>query len=199
MEVLFEAIFNIDSLITNIIDVRAQIIQLQIPVGTSVNAECMFFSFVKTRNIFEEIDKLNSLCKDDQHLRDIMYGLKPLLEIIREYESSIVECRNALLAHYNRDKTGQFKHFKTMLVGWEVPRSMAELDQTYNCLGLLRGILLGKFREGYEAYHHEMHKEIDKEVQEFKKTFKHKHPIIFDDLIKTINDRWMSRGLTPLA
>ncbi|MCF1193111.1 hypothetical protein LRR18_16095 [Mangrovimonas sp. AS39] len=135
-------------------------IQLQIPQSSVLHSDLIRYSYIQLCIILDEIDTLNRLAKDDEYLKDTLYIVTPAIRAIKKY-TGIRKARNFMLAHYNRDKKGNFYPWWRALKDLKLPRLKQELTQIYTYLHAINGIIVTRYYEELKDISQTAGKEVD--------------------------------------
>lgn len=187
-ERILQCIYNINNRVSNIQDVKLHRRTLNLRAGDPVEADLMFFSIVKICSILDEMKILNVICKDDNYLKNCFYCIAPLTRYIKQYEKGFEIVRNGMVAHFNRDKQKKFKPAGSSLNGLIVPRDNREWEFIYDCLDVMRAMLIKMFSD-YTTFHSATINELSLQIYEFKNTFQTKDAVNIDLLKKEIDQR----------
>src|SRR5215212_1378212 len=142
MRKILEAIYNFDSIVRNIQQVKLEAKQANLTSKSYLGGDVELYSYVKICNAYREIEQLQKLCASNELLLNVMYGMKPLLKIVHEYKTGIQNMRNGALAHFNRDSKGNFSPYWQLFTRAKLPQEPGELDLIYSCLDILRVVLI---------------------------------------------------------
>jgi hypothetical protein len=190
---IHQCILNINIKAINILDVRAQRNQLNVPENSPVYADILFSNIAKICSVFDELKILRSLCKDNDYLKEVLYCLKPLIDYIRQYEEGFTVIRNSMVAHFQRDKLGKYIPFWERLKGLQIPRDNKEHEFIYDCLDVMRVVLINRFPD-FKKFHEVSHQNMTTKVDDFKGTFKAKPLITVESMKLQINQRLVEKG-----
>jgi len=191
---ILECIYNIDCRVLNIRSVTPYYRPDDFKSVHPVHVDIMFYSIVKICSVIDELTILNRLCKNDLYLRDVFYCLKPVNDYILQYEKGFQLIRNNVVAHFQRDKAGNFKPTQLTLQTLNIPRDNGEWSFIYDCLELLRQVLVSKFPDYPEFLKSQLH-EFYTGKDEFAKTFKSKKALYIEDFKKEVNQRLSEKGI----
>lgn len=133
-ERICQCIFNIEVVSNTIQGSKKRLIQLNIPHGDPLDADIMFYSYVKICSILEEFKVLNEMAETDHYLEKVMKAFLPITRYVSNYKPGFLAVRNTLVAHFGRKDDGTFKPYWKELMQWKVPRSMAELNYIYDII-----------------------------------------------------------------
>jgi hypothetical protein len=190
---IHQCILNINIKAITILGVREQRNHLNIPENTPIYDDILFSNITKICSILEELKILRSLCKQDEYLKDVLYCVKPIVDYIRQYEKGFALVRNSMVAHFQRDKMGNYEPYWERLDGLHIPRDNNEHEFIYDCIDVLRVVLIDRFPD-FKNFHHASHKNMCDKVDAFKETFKPKPAIEVDTIKQQINQRLVEKG-----
>jgi len=194
---ILECIYNIDCRVLNLKSVTKYFRPDDFPSVHPVHVDIMNYSVVKMCSVFDELMILKRLCKDDSYLRDVFYCLKPINDYILQYEKGFQLMRNNMVAHFQRDKAGNFRPTQSTLQNLNVPRDNAEWSFIYDCLELLRQVLVSKFPD-YPEFLKVQLSEFVTRKDVFAKTFKPKVALYIEDFKKEVNQRLSEKGMSSI-
>lgn len=142
----------------------------------------MQFNLIQTCSLLEEYKIIERLAKDNREIMDTTKILSPFIRRIRKYKG-LEKFRNIILAHTNRDKSGNFTPYWRIMKDKEFPRS-------YNDINLITNLILGiakmlEKRHGIELQEikKELNKErieIDRELYESEKSVKTREEFLIE-------------------
>lgn len=190
---IYQCILNINLQSINILKLREQVKQLQIPPFTPIYDDMMFYNIARICSILEELTILRSLCKQNELLKKIFYCLKPIVDYVFQYEKGFSTVRNSMVAHFQRDKMGKYRPYWERFEGLEFPRDNMEHEFIYDCLDVMRVVLIDKFPD-FKNFHDESYKSMSSKVDDFKKTFKAKPAIEISSIKSEVNARLAEKG-----
>jgi len=192
-EKILQCIYNINTLIGNIQSVNVELEKLNIKSDTPCHDDLTRYSYLKICTFLDEIVILNSIAKEDLHLRDIMASIKPLMLIASKYEKGFRQARDSMLAHLNRDKSGNFKPAWLQLKSMKLPRGAQEMNLIYGSLDLIRVIFIDLYRDEFREFHKSIVEEVQRESQYF--IYSIEPALDFNLVIDEVEKRLKEKGL----
>lgn len=139
------SILNIDMICRSMFQSYQDTINLKIPLNSVVYGDMTRYSYIQFCLIFDEIETLNGLAKDDEYLKDTLYVISPAIKAMNKF-SGIRKARNIMLAHFNRDKKGNFLPWWVALRDLKLPRTLKEVKQIYLWLQIVNTIIATRYR-----------------------------------------------------
>lgn len=134
--------------------------KLKIPLNSVAYADMLRYAYIQICTILDEVAILNKSAKSNMYLRDTLYIVSPALKAINKF-SGIRRARNFMLAHFNRDKKGNFFPWWVALRETKLPRTQREINQLYAWLNLVTIILVTRYREDIEEISDQHRQEVD--------------------------------------
>lgn len=141
-----ECIMNIDMMCRSMYLSYVDTIKLKIPKKSVIYADMVRYSYIRLCSILNELSILNRLAKTNDYLKDTLYVASPATRALNKY-TGIRKARNFLLAHYNRDKSGNFFPWWKALKNLKLPRTHKEVKQIYVWLHLINGIIITRYSD----------------------------------------------------
>ncbi len=162
----------------------------KIPQDHQLTKTVIKYNYILVCSFIEELDVINSYCKENVLIKDVMWSISPLVRAIKNYDG-IKKGRNAFFAHYNRDKSNAFYPWWRSLYGVKLPRTVNEVVFLNGVVGSIRAILISQFINEIE----DLKKKYKPEVDQYMEYIKVQEEIAlqkFDDLnalIKEVDSR----------
>lgn len=122
----------------------SEVRKLKLASNSVVLGDVIRYSYIQFCIILDEFDILYSLAKDDIYLRDTLAVVKPSLKGFKKY-TGIRKARNILLAHFNRNRAGDFKPWWIELKNLKLPRTQKEIGEIHMWLHLTNSILVSRY------------------------------------------------------
>ncbi|MBK9670903.1 MAG: hypothetical protein IPP56_16440 [Bacteroidetes bacterium] len=193
---LLECILNIDMLTTEMMDSIHGLYKHKIRQEEPILKTVVKYDYILICSFMDELDIINSYAKDNALIKDIMWCISPLLKVLRSYDG-IRKGRNALFAHYNRDKKNNFFPWWRSLNGVKLPRTINEIAFLNAILGCIRAVLVSQYIDEVE----ELKRKYKNEVDDYLKYVENQENIALqgqlntDVLIKEVDRRTKEKNI----
>jgi hypothetical protein len=192
-ERILQCIYNINTIVSNIQSVNVHIEELKLKPDTYCHDDLTRYSYLKICAFLDEMDILNSFSKDDNSVLDIMYSIKPFMQIVSKYKTGFKQTRNSMLAHLNRDTCGNFVPAWKKFNSLKLPRDIEEMNLIYGSLDMIRVILIDSYKIEFRKFHDSIVTEIKDESKHF--IYSQEPLIDFNEIINQVERRLKERGL----
>lgn len=195
-----ECILNIDMLCRSMYAANFDRIQLKIPVESVIYMDSIRYSYIQLCTILDEIDILNRYAKGDSYLKGTLYVVSPAIRAMKKF-TGIRKARNYMLAHFNRDKKGNFYPWWKALKEMKLPRIKTELSQIYTYLHIINGIIVTRYYQELKEFSHTSGVEVEsyfnwvKEQEELAIN----NPTPFDNIESEIEKRMSEMDISGIA
>ncbi|MBK7959630.1 MAG: hypothetical protein IPK03_17025 [Bacteroidetes bacterium] len=129
-----------------------------------------------------------------------MWSISPILKALKSYDG-IKKGRNALFAHYNRDKNNNFYPWWRSLNGVNLPRTVSEIVFINSAIGSIRAILVSQYQNELL----EIKKSLKLEVDDYLKYVESQEALApeklkeLNKLIDEVRERIIQKNITILA
>lgn len=102
--------------------------RLDLAIGTPAAGDVMFITHVRICIVLDELADVNRLVNEVPRLRDVFTCVAPFYRYARQYEKGFRKVRNSIVAHYNRDRSGNYTSFAETLGTYDVPSPSVNLS-----------------------------------------------------------------------
>ena len=194
---IVECIFNIDMISRHMSLTIFENIKAGFKPGSVIHGNMISYFTIQICTILDELDIIHSYAKKDEYLQDTLNIISPITRALKKF-TGFRKARNIILAHYNRDKQGNFSPWWNVMKELKLPRG-AENKDINVWVSMLNSILVSRYYDELKDFTDFVQKDYEDyrewEKQDLRDALNRDH---FKGVLDEVEKRAYSKGMNNI-